>query len=60
MEYGTSILFWTFTLKLFPDDILINNYFLGVISGGIIFIASYVLFPVFAGTYPTMIGASAE
>ena len=46
-------------LNLFPDDILINNYFLGVISGGIIFIASYVLFPVFAGTYPTMIGASA-
>lgn len=46
-------------LNLFPDEILINNYFLGVISGGIIFIASYVLFPVFAGTYPTMIGASA-
>jgi len=46
-------------LNLFPDDILINNFFLGVISGGIIFITSYVLFPVFAGTYPTMIGASA-
>ena len=47
-------------LNLFPDDILINNYFLGVISGGIIFITSYVLFPVFAGTYPSMIGASGE
>ena len=46
-------------LNLFPDYILINNFFLGVISGGIIFITSYVLFPVFAGTYPTMIGASA-
>ena len=46
-------------LNLFPDDILINNYFLGVISGGLIFIASYALFPVFAGTYPPMIGASA-
>ena len=38
---------------------MINNYFLGVISGGLIFIASYALFPVFAGTYPPMIGASA-
>ena len=46
-------------LNLFPDDILINNYFLGVISGGLIFITSYALFPVFAGTYPPMIGASA-
>ena len=46
-------------LNLFPNDILINNYFLGVISGGLIFIASYALFPVFAGTYPPMIGASA-
>ena len=46
-------------LNLFPDEILINNYFLGVISGGLIFIASYALFPVFAGTYPPMIGASA-
>lgn len=46
-------------LNLFPDRIFINNYFLGVISGGLIFIGSYALFPVFAGTYPPMIGASA-
>lgn len=46
-------------LNLFPDRIFINNYFLGVISGGIIFILSYALFPVFKGTYPPMIGASA-
>ena len=46
-------------LNLFPDRIFINNYFLGVISGGLIFIGSYVLFPVFAGTYPPIIGASA-
>ena len=32
---------------------------MGVISGGLIFIGSYALFPVFAGTYPPMIGASA-
>lgn len=46
-------------LNLFPDRIFINNYFLGVISGGLIFIGSYAMFPVFAGTYPPMIGASA-
>tara|TARA_B100001059_G_scaffold50628_1_gene43855 strand:+ start:54472 stop:55332 length:861 start_codon:yes stop_codon:yes gene_type:complete len=46
-------------LNLFPDRIFINNYFLGVISGGLIFISSYALFPVFTGTYPPMIGASA-
>jgi len=46
-------------LNLFPDRILINNYFLGVIAGGVIFITSYALFPVFQGTYPPMIGASA-
>ena len=46
-------------LNLFPNRILINNYFLGVIFGGVIFITSYALFPVFQGTYPPMIGASA-
>lgn len=46
-------------LNLFPDRILINNYFLGVISGGLIFIGSYALFPVFSGAYPPMVGASA-
>ena len=46
-------------VNLFTDRIFINNYFLGVISGGLIFIGSYALFPVFAGTYPPMIGASA-
>jgi len=46
-------------LNLFPDKIFINNYFLGVIAGGLIFVLSYALFPVFKGTYPPMIGASA-
>jgi len=48
-----------FLLNLFKDSIFINNYFLGVISGGLIFIFSYALFPVFDGTYPPMIGSSA-
>ena len=46
-------------LNLFPDRIFINNYFLGVISGGLIFIGSYSIFPVFEGNYPPLIGASA-
>jgi membrane associated rhomboid family serine protease len=46
-------------LNLFPDRIFINNYFLGIIAGGLIFIGSYAFFPVFSGTYPPMIGASA-
>ena len=46
-------------LNLFPDRIFINNYFLGVISGGLIFISSYSIFPVFEGNYPPLIGASA-
>ena len=46
-------------LNLFPNSLFINIYFLGVISGGLIFIVSYALFPVFAGNYPPMIGASA-
>ena len=48
-----------FLLNLFKDSIFINNYFLGVISGGLIFICSYALFPVFDRTYPPMIGSSA-
>ena len=46
-------------LNLFPDRILINNYFMGVIFGGLIFVLSYALFPVFQGSYPPMVGASA-
>ena len=46
-------------LNLFPVRIFINNYFLGAITGGIIFLLSYSLFPVFRGSYPPMVGASA-
>ena len=46
-------------LNLFPDRVFVNNYFLGIIAGGLIFILSYALFPVFEGKYPPMIGASA-
>ena len=46
-------------LNLFPDKIFINNYFLGAITGGMIFLLSYSLFPVFRGSYQPMVGASA-
>ena len=46
-------------LNLFQVRIFINNYFLGAITGGIIFLLSYSLFPVFRGSYPPMVGASA-
>ncbi len=48
-----------FFLNLFPWIKFINVYFLGVLFGGIIFVLSYQLFPVFAETAPSMIGASA-
>ena len=46
-------------LNLFASKTFFNVYFLGVITGGIIFILSYTFFPVFENTSPMMIGASA-
>ena len=46
-------------LNLFASKTFFNVYFLGVITGGIIFILSYTFFPVFKNTFPMMIGASA-
>ena len=46
-------------LNLFQDRTFINTYFLGVLSGGIIFVLSYLIFPAFRGIAPSMIGASA-
>lgn len=46
-------------LNLFNDRTFINTYFLGVLSGGLIFVLSYSIFPAFRGIAPAMIGASA-
>lgn len=46
-------------LNLFGGRKLINVYFLGVILGGLIFLLSYNVFPVFAGARTALIGASA-
>jgi|TARA_B100000530_G_C15913801_1_gene470436 membrane associated rhomboid family serine protease len=46
-------------LNLFKKNTFINVYFMGVIVGGLSFVMSYLVFPVFHGSFPSMIGASA-
>lgn len=46
-------------LNLFSAQKFINVYFLGLITGGVVFLMSYALFPVFKGLYPPLVGASA-
>lgn len=64
---GFGHLFWNMVvlyfssrifLNLFDARRFINVYFLGIIAGGLIFMASYNIFPVFK-SYPPLIGASA-
>lgn len=54
LYYSSSIF-----LNLFKKETFINTYFLGVLSGGVLFVISYLIFPVFKGVFPSMIGASA-
>ena len=54
LYYSSSIF-----LNLFKKDTFINVYFMGVILGGLFFEISYLVFPVFQGSFPVMIGASA-
>jgi membrane associated rhomboid family serine protease len=53
--YYSSRLF----INLFPQKMLLTIYFLGVITGGLVFILSYSIFPAFRGISPSMLGASA-
>ncbi len=46
-------------LNLFSARKLINVYFMGVILGGLLFVLSYNVFPVFLGSNSAIIGASA-
>lgn len=48
-----------FFLNLLPARTFLNTYFLGVLTGGLVFIISYAVFPVFNGIRPPMVGASA-
>jgi membrane associated rhomboid family serine protease len=68
LHAGFFHLFWNmlllyyagmFFLNLFKPTTFYNVYFLGVLSGGIVFLLSYALFPVFKGMYPPLVGASA-
>lgn len=46
-------------LNLFNEKTFINVYFLGAIIGGLVFLLSYNIFPVFSGINTALIGASA-
>ncbi len=48
-----------FFLNLFPPKRFLNVYFSGIIAGGLVFLLSYALFPVFKGHYPSLVGSSA-
>ena len=48
-----------FLLNLFRPSMFYNVYFLGVLAGGILFLLSYRIFPVFSSQTPPLIGASA-
>ena len=48
-----------FFLNLFSPQKFLNTYFLGIILGGIIFLFSFSVFPVFKNSYANLIGSSA-
>jgi len=68
LHSGIFHLFWNMILlyysgqlflNLLPARTFSNAYFMGVVLGGLVFVVSYALFPVFQGIRPYMIGASA-
>ena len=68
LHSGIFHLFWNMILlyysgqlflNLLPARTFSNAYFMGVVLGGLVFVISYTLFPVFQGIRPYMIGASA-
>lgn len=65
---GIGHIFWNmlllyyasqFFLNLFSSQRFINVYFMGILVGGLIFMLSYAIFPVFSDQSPNMVGASA-
>ncbi len=65
---GLGHIFWNmlllfyasqFFLNLFSSQRFINVYFMGILTGGIVFLLSYAIFPVFNNQSPSMVGASA-
>ena len=51
--------FSQYVLNLFTEKRLLTLYFLGGISGGVLFVAAYNLFPVFSNNLGYLMGASA-
>ena len=60
--FWNMLLFYVFSslfLNLFNGENLITLFFLGIISGGLLFVLSYTFFPVFGGINSSLIGSSA-
>lgn len=60
--FWNMILLWVVSrmfLNLFNPQYFINVYFLGALSGGVLYLLSYQLFPVFTENNSSLIGASA-
>ena len=59
MEYAFVVLRCSNFSQSFFSQRFINVFFMGILVGGIVFILSYALFPVFEGQTPNMVGSSA-
>ena len=46
-------------LNLFKEKLLLNTFFVGIIAGGLTYLISYNVFPVFSSVEGTLIGSSA-
>ena len=46
-------------LNLFKEKLLLNTFFVGIIAGGLAYLISYNVFPVFSSVEGTLIGSSA-
>ncbi len=46
-------------LNLFKKELLLNTFFIGVIAGGVFYVLSFNIFPVFYGVKSVLIGSSA-
>lgn len=53
--YYSSQFFFT----LFNAERFLNIYLTGILLGGLVFVVSYAVFPVFQGRFPPMVGSSA-
>jgi membrane associated rhomboid family serine protease len=67
-HHSFSHIFWNMVLlyisgkmmlNLFKKELFLNTFFIGVIAGGLIFILSFNIFPVFQGVNSVLIGSSA-